>query len=333
MKNQKSKFAKTFSFLLAILTFNFFLFTCNPSKANAEGVSLKLSPSLLQIKAQAPVEIKAPLTIENLSDNSVSLKTQFKLFKGNANGQVEILSDKDNHSDIFSKIQLTEKDSPLGTLSLGPKQKKDLNLKISIPEGQISSDYYFSLIFVSQPDSTQQNPAGPSGQNSFSNLSGGIAMNIILSIGPKSSPRDEAGKASGSIEEFSSPEFLQGGPVSFNLRVKNSGAHFVSPKGTIYIRNMFGQTIGKIDLPAQNILANSTRSLTNDNSVSNSAVWPEKFLLGFYTANLSLDLSPHGPTLTKTTQFAAFPLKLGIGIALGIILFLIIYKRVKLKMK
>src|SRR6185312_6850779 len=140
------------------------------------------------------------------------------------------------------------------------------------------------------------------GQQSNSAVAGGISTNVLLSIGP-------SGKTTGNIEEFSAPIFTTGGPVPFSLKVSNTSKHFISPQGTILIKNMFGQTIGKVDLLPVNILSNTSRFLPSKNALDTHAIWPEKFLLGPYSATLTLALSDQGPVYYRTIYFFALPIQ------------------------
>ena len=106
---------------------------------------------------------------------------------------------------------------------------------------------------------------------------------------------------------------------------------------------MFGQTIGKIDLLPVNILSNSVRRIpdslqspaANQKDYANIkdiveknqypvAVWPERFLLGPYTATLNLNLTGNGPVFIRKINFFAFPIEYIIGIILiiGIVVFI-----------
>ncbi len=316
---------------LLILAIFIILPLARPEITQARGTGLKISPSLLQIKAEAPTEINAPLIIENLDDSVADLNIQLKLFlpSNKDNGQVEYVLDKDNHSDIFSKAEIIDNGITINELRLGPRQKKDLDLRIKIPDNYQPADYYFSVVFVSKPNISTQQPGGISSRTI---ISGGVAMNVLLSVGPTTQPL-------ANIEKFTAPSFVEKGPIPFTIKIQNKTSQYIKPKGIIYIKNMFGQLIGKVDIPATNILTGSSRYLTNqfalqkNKSLGESAVvWPEKFLLGFYTAHVNIELADKGPVLTDTIKFVALPLGLIIFIILGALTFIIIFKRVKSKM-
>jgi len=103
---------------------------------------------------------------------------------------------------------------------------------------------------------------------------------------------------------------------------------------------MFGQKVGKIVVPKEVLLAGTTRTFTgtNPNAFANNEtgvaadqqlVWPEHFLLGEYSATLTLSLSDKGPTYTRTIHFLAIPL-ISLGYAL-ISLLILCYISLRIK--
>ncbi len=356
MANQRSKIkdqrhkSKIKKFIFFIFIFEILFFIFSVPMASAQGTSLRLSPSVLKVKLEAPTELNAPVSIENLTDQAVDLKTEFRLFKASAenNGQIEYLPTKDNKSNIFQHIALMDGDINLNTLTLGPRQKKNLTLRINIEDDEATQDYYFSVIYTRIQDTAEPATAA-SEQHSISRVNAGIAMNVLLSI-----QNQNSNIATASIDEFSSPKYIEKGPLDFILKLRNNGSNYISAKGEIEITNMFGQLIGRVDLPATTVLANSSRYLATqdqritDNSsritppdqssiISNKllvpkALWQENFLLGFYKAIVKIETSPDDPVLTKTIHFIALPFRLITTFILTIIVFLIIRRRVKRKM-
>src|ERR1035437_6575254 len=280
--------------------------------AHAAGLSLGIFPPILQIQATPPTEIKSKILIENLGDDPVDLKIGLKPFiaSDKENGQVNYSSDY-NLADpfIFDKMQILDGNSSIDSITLAPGQKKELTLEIALSQNEILGDYYFSIIFISANT--------PTANSNISGAAAGIATNVLLSIGPK-------GPTQGNIEEFSAPVFISKGPVPFTVRIRNTSSHFITTKGDIVIKNMFGQSVGKVDLLPVNILAQSVRLIPDSqqspganppaslksyfsNLQSIAAVWPETFLFGPYTATLTIALSDQGPLYRRTVNFYAFP--------------------------
>ena len=247
--------------------------------AFADSISLSVSPSLLKIQALPNVNSKSALTLENQSAQSLKIRVQFKPFQPSGEtGQIKYLADNqipDSYKQLFAAIHLTDNGIVTKSFDLGPQQKKNLELQVNLPDPAKTDDYYISVIFLASPESfteaglaspeatqTDINPAQPDDTGTgnapqyknYSTLNAGIAANVLLSIGKA--------KPLGYIEEFSAPNFLQSGPVNFKVRIKNTGQQLLNPRGIIFIRNMFGQTIGRLDLAPANILSNSIRPLT-----------------------------------------------------------------------
>jgi hypothetical protein len=345
IKNQK---IATISGPILLGLFCFFIF---PQNASAQGTTLKISPSLLKIEAKPPADIWSSFSIENQSDQPVNLTIGYKPFDqlASKNGNVVFLQDglqvPGLDKKIFEKIQIVNDENiSQNTISIGPRQREKLRLRIMLPANEPTSDYYFSLVFLQSTNQTNQNTSNGvnKSQESISSIQTGIGMNVLLAIGDKETPQ-------ATIDTFTTPWFNQNGPVPFNLTVFNNGVHFIAPKGAIFIKNMFGQTIGKISIPSTVILAGTSRTLAgkgvqlNANSLANSIlnnnqqnlgfiVWPEHFLFGMYTATLSLSLSDNGPVYERSITFFAFPLNYLLGLLLLLALLFYSYRRVKKKL-
>jgi len=336
--------------LLSLLGYLFIgLLVVFPEKAKAQGISLGISPPIIQIETVAPAKIDTPITIENTGEDPLTLSIILKAFtQGDGkNGTVRYYTNKDPLAKpaLFQYITVSEGDHVKDSITLAPRQKKVVNLHIGIPKGFPKDDTYFSLIFLSDSEekkgkfSTAQTPAG-------------IATNVLVSVGPK-------GPTSGEIMEFSTPFFIERGPVPFTIELQNTSDHMITPKGEILIKNMFGQTIGRVDLLPVNILAHTPRKIPDALQVSEAtpsalsksateavqsylfqtnqltpvSVWPETFLMGPYTAQLTVALSDQGPVFRRSLYFFALPLSVIIGIIISIIITTYLTIRIRRKMK
>lgn len=304
-------------------------------QAYAGGLDLAISPPLIQITTDSPAVIKTPFTIENLSNDPIKMHIYLQPFKASVaqNGSIEFLKKGEafgDDPDIFDKIRILDKDKEIDSLEIAPKQDKTLVLQVNLPAHQPASDYYFAIIFLRPPDQQIE-------KSSSSQSTGGIGINVLLTVSGKIT-------AKGSIEEFSSPLVMERGPVPFTVKVKNTGSHVMAPTGSILITNMFGQTVGKVDLQPVNILAHSIRAIPDkgqNEDVENNqqqqtalvanphAVWPESFLLGPYSATIRVKLSDDGPILKQTTYFLGLPIQAVLAVIIGVLVILLIRERVK----
>jgi hypothetical protein len=331
IRNLKFKIYPTLLFVVCYLLFA-------AQSANAAGVSLGIYPPILQVETLPPAKAEAPLTIINFNDSDVSLKISLKPFfpAESEDGQIDYFNNQDFFKDdplLFQRVKIFDGNQPIDKLVLAPKQKKDLTVKIEIPDNETLSDYYFSIIFASD--------SGPEQDANQSAAVGGIAANVLLSVGSKD-------LAKGNIEEYSVPFLVDSGPVPFTVKIKNKGSHFFAPKGEIIIKNLFGQPVGRVNLLPVNILAQSKRFLPDTLQIPTAtgsavakyqslytkfphpiAFWYEKFLLGPYSANLTIALSENGPLFKRTVYFLAFPVKLLLGIIIVILIIIFIARRVR----
>lgn len=302
-------------------------------RTTANPLALSLDPSIVEINAIPPETAEKTLSIKNLSDTEIALQIQIKPFKAKSEGgQPEYLNPED--FPILKNIQILDNGVSVEDIVLAPLQEKKLTLEINIPKdidisarppanssaGEVGparqsnaqalaggQDYYFSIIFVSK------NNLSPTSTSSLNQL--GIAGNVLLSVGERESP-------SATLENFFSNAFFTKGPVPFSIKIKNSGVHYIKPKGQIIVKNMFGQNIGRMEFPTMNILSDSNRVIPN-------TLWKESFLLGFYTATLNLAVSDNGPIFTKSIRFFAFPLESALIIIITVIIIVLIRRKVE----
>ena len=297
--------------------------------AFADSFSFTISPSVTTIHITQPGTIETPLILQNKGSNAQTLTILFKAFTfsnkqdGIVQYQASALSQKEKN--FFQHVALFENNKAVSVVTVAPHQAKSLMLHLSV-DNLIQEDHYFSIIFK---EDRQINPKTISSQ-----IQGAIASNILVSTGADQKPKAE-------VNTFTSPFFIEKGPVPFSIKVKNTGVHFVSTHGYITITNLFGQTIGKVDLAPVNILANTARLIpgqsthatpnlsTTQEFPQSIALWPENVLLGPYTATLHLSLSSNGPILTSTHTFFALPINALLIIIIIILFFLLVQKRVK----
>jgi len=268
-------------------------------------VDLGIYPPIIQIDATPPAGITAPFTIQNYGTDPLDLEIQMKPFQSSSENTMQ-----GDDPQILQKVNVLDGDQTIDQIILAPQQEKQLNLQINVPKGEPPSDYYFSILFLSKSE-------GVNGK-SISSISAGIGTNVLLSIGPKDT-------TTGFLREFSAPWYVNHGPVPFQVLIKNTSRHFIFPKASIVIKNMFGQTVGNVDLEQSNILAHSKRFL--------DGVWPEKVLFGAYRAQLTIALSDSGPLFTKSIYFLALPVEYGIGLILTCLVIANVIWNVKKRMK
>lgn len=288
------------------------------SYASTQDISLGIYPPIIQINSTPPSDIRHEIKIKNSSLFPVTLSITLRPFKAkDDSGHVDFLSENNTvlrDKAIFQKIQVLDADNPVNQIELEPQEEKTLTLKIGLPKDEPPADYYFSVVFLSKEEKADAN--GPS-------IAGGIASNVLLSIGPQ-------GPATGFIQKFAAPLYVTNGPIPFTVTVNNLSPYYIAPQGQILISNMYGQLIGNVPLLQENILSQSSRTLTDTKQLQpGKAIWPEKFLFGPYKATLTISLSPEGPLFHRTIYFFAMPLQYLFGFFILIAVVIFLYTRVR----
>lgn len=306
------------------------------------GASLSIYPPVIEVQTVPPSSPLAPITIQNNNENELNLKIELIPFKQKSlNGDIELNPEAINqgfYKYFKDKIQFLVDGKKTDSITLAPLEAKEVDLNINLQKGDPPGDYYYSIVFLTADNALND--------TSSSLIPAGIATNLLLSIGPKD-------RTIGGISEFKTSFFKKGGPVEFKLKVHNASAHLVLPTGNLTIKNMLNQTVGVVNILPQFVLANSDRYLVDSQQaspsaslislrprseqagqedISNQVVWPETFLLGWYSATAQIQLEESGNTLTANTYFFAFPLYFFFAIVIIIFIIASIYLRVKRKL-
>lgn len=290
-----------------------------PKTANAASVSLGVYPPLTQIEINSPALLNAPIIIKNYSEETMLLDINFKPFTASSYANGEIIFPENNPSEknsFLQRISILDGNEKIKEIILAPKQQKNLLLEIDLKEEQNIQDHYFSVIFTSKKTEADNNL-----ESNQTFVSIGISSNVILSANKKE-------KARAIIEEFSTAPFIDSGPVLFKARVKNTGEQVINAKGAIYIKNVFNQTVGKVDLPNTTILAGTDRIISAGKDFP-FIKWGEGFILGPYEVSIRLTLWENGPILVEKVKLFAFPAQLFIGLFITLAIVLLIINRVR----
>ncbi len=297
---------------------------------NDNDFHLSISPAILEITATPPATVEAPIKIRNLSNIKQTLSLVHRTIKGNYNatGIVELKNENDLEDPdvlIRSKIKVYRDQQAISSIQINPDEEITLNVRINLDEKVPNGDYYFSLLFIS-------NEANNNIDKSNSSTTAGIGSNIILSVGKKEPTK-------GYISAFTSPSLLTHGPVPFTLQIQNSSDHYIKPQGRISIRDMFGNSLGKIDIVPGYILSHSSRYL-NDKSDDDAKyashpilLWNDEALFGVYTAEAIVKLSDKGPLFNSSITFIVIPIYLISAISIFAFILLGIYIKARKKLK
>jgi hypothetical protein len=126
----------------------------------------------------------------------------------------------------------------------------------------------------------------------------------------------------GEIESLVTPSFLQSAPVPFKLSFKNTGTVYFEPKGTIVIKNMFGQKVDEVPINGTVVLPTGLKTMEFD--------WnPSGLIIGRYTATATVLDSTNNVLSTKTVVFYVFPVWYALAFLVLLVILFIVFRFLK----
>lgn len=299
-----------------------------PTSTHAQQLSLSISPPLLEVVIKPGKSILVAYTIYNLADPSVLRATVSTFEPSDTVGNIRIKEALDGPV----RFSLDNAEFQMGEpFFVKTKDKKQLLLRIRVPEGAPEGDYYYTLLASSQPS--------PGGEGfSSSQASGRIGSNILVTV-TNSGRVDLKGKIStfetytGFLFNFFGRQiriFDSADTIPVKLVVENQGKNLIKPNGDVTLTGNFGEK-AVYDILQQNILAQSKRLLIATPSAQLTRPLPEPatlvlsgFFLGRYKLSTQMNFGEGAPNIYGQTTFFAFPIKFFIGflvvVAVGIYL-------------
>ncbi len=268
---------------------------------------LSISPPTFELSANPGDTLRNSLRVDNVVDEPLEVTVSTRNFTAlGEEGGVD-LSSRDNKYSLASWISV----SP-SKVTIPARQSQVFDYTIAVPADASPGGRFGSIIFK-----TSLKPV--SGQ---SGVAVGQEIGTLVFLKIAGEVKEKASVAS--FETVGA--FHDNGPVEFSARVKNEGNVQLRPTGTITISNFFGNKVATIPINEQNVLPDAIRKM--------NATWKNQWLLGRYTATLSLVYGKDRQTMTASTAFWGFPYKLvgAMLLILGIITALVYPHRTRLKL-
>jgi len=306
----KKVFITTTTFLL--FTFYFLLFAIS---ANAQSLSLAISPPLLEVMIQPGKSITQVYKLSNPGEIDLAMTSKVLPFSPQGErGEIAI----NNQPSAINNQFLSWFSFQNANLALGDKfllkagGEQEVVLKLRVPENAPEDDYYATLLFETLPS--------PFSGESGAQAQAKIGTNLLLTVSRDGRPPRKVEiiefKVLKIIDSFDRPHFL--------LRLKNTGRSFLKPMGIITITGWFEQKY-ILELLPENILVNSLRQIqcqSEDNP--QPCRINSKFLLGRYQVKAEFGLDQLSEDYLAETTFFALPIKLILGLVIIAAIFWIV---------
>ncbi len=298
MKYDIRTFLPITAFVIAIILLLSVFLNFTSAQNVISSQSLEVSPPSQELQADPGQTITAKAKVRNKSADSININVRIEDFTAQGEeGQVALL--EKGPQSLTSWITLDS-----DTFPLRPNEAKEIVAKISVPK-EAAGGHYGSFVF-----SIGGGEAAPGTATVAQELA---SLFLIRISGPISEKL--------LISEFKSPAFLEFGPVPFTLKFTNSGNVHVKPFGLINITDVFGRVVKDVVVRGEtNIFPGASRIVT--------VSYDDKLLLGPFKAQAVLNFGSKNESLTATTTFFVFPVR--IAAATLLVLFAIYIGRKRL---
>ena len=267
----------------------------------------RISPIRNELTIEKGTSQTATVNIENPSSLPLKAKAVINDFEasGSEDGQPQLLLDG-SYAPSHSLKRLLA-DPP--TVDLGPNERKEVKIVITIPQNAAAGGYYGAIRFLPADIVTGANLSLTASVGSLFliNVPGNIKEHLSLL---------QFGAASGGKVK----KLITGGPVSIITRFKNDGDTHEKPFGKIQVKDSHGKLVAEEEInniePQSNVLPGSIRKF--ETKLKNSK-W-----LGHYTVTAGFGYNPStGDLITAKASFWYIPLWMLVAI-IALILALLI---------
>lgn len=263
--------------------------------AQVPGQGLEVSPPSQEVSIEPGSTSTVKATLRNKSTNSVSIDVRIEDFTAKGDeGQIELT--KDSPYSVASWTDISPK-----TFTLQPGEEQEVIATINAPS-DAAGGRFGSFVFGNKMQGANPNEAA---------LSQEIASLFLVKV---SGPVDEKLK----IKSLSAPQFSEFGPIPLNITFANTGNVHVKTFGLINVTDMFGRKVADVVVAGTNVFPEAERTV--------QAQLENKLLFGNYTATALMYYGAQNQSISTTTSFFVFPVRIA-AVALVIILLLYLMRK------
>lgn len=289
--------------------------TTLPAKAESASANaaqgIEISPALVELNAERGKTYTIKLNVTNVTSSDLVYISSIDDFNAkDESGTPQILMD----SNLPATASIKSWVSTMSTFSLKAHKSQTVIAEVKIPNDAEPGGHYGVVRFSGHAPEIEDSGVGLS-------ASAG-ALVLIRVSGAITEQASVASFYTSRNDEQTS--FFEESPIVFVARVTNGGNIHVKPVGSIELRDMFGGLVTTMPINDEksNVLPDSTRRF--------EATFNKDWMIGRYSATLTLGYGTTGQALTATTNFWVIPYKVIIVALLALVtLVFIVTKAIK----
>lgn len=190
-------------------------------------------------------------------------------------------------------------------------ERATVPVKVSIPPDAEAGGRYGSVVISTATTPDKEGKQKASGSTALITRIGTLFFVTV--------PGDV--KKSGVLKEFNTvngKKLFSSGKIDFQILYENTGNIHLSPYGEIRVRNILGKEVGRIIIDPWFAMPKSVRL--------REVGWDRKYMLGLYTAELSVNRGYDDIIDSDSIRFFVFPWKIAMPALIVLVLILIIIR-------
>lgn len=276
------------------------------SAPQGSGQALEIGPPVINLSADPGTTVKATISLRDITSTSLFVTSSFNDFVASGEDGTPKILLEEGQTSAFS---MKEWVAPISTLTLKPREIKNITLTINVPADASPGGYYGVVRFTGTP---------PDLDGAGVSLAASLGSLILLKV------NGDAKEALG-IEEFyvssnnTRGTLFESAPLTFTERLKNTGNIQQQPTGLVTVKDMFGNVVATLPInqPPRDVLPDSIRKF--DQPLDETVIG-NKILFGLYNAELSVTYGSDKQTVSSSISFWVIPYTLIGIIIVGLVL-------------
>jgi len=289
---------KKISTLMGFLLALFFLFSpvfvgasrIELQKDTSEQGDFMLAPGAFNINANPGDKITKTIEITNRFGREKSFIVEVEDFDGSATDETSGLTLLGDATGRYGAKDWVNPELVEVTIKHG--ERIYVNVEINVPQNADTGDHYCSVLVTAVKDDIDLKEQS---ESSSPNITVKSRVGSLFYIKVAGDIVED-----GNLESFKTDKTkYEKAPINFSLVFRNNGNIRLQPSGKIVIKNSKDKQVEVINIEPFNVLRNSVK-------LSNFQ-WRDKFLLGSYTATLTLDRGYGEEQDIMTTEFSVIP--------------------------
>lgn len=269
------------------------------------GQALEIAPPILTLTANPGQVINTTIQLRDITSSNLVVTNEIDDFVAQGeDGTPKILTGDDSNNPFQLKQWIT----PLSQFTMTPQQIQKIPVAINIPANASPGGHYGVIRFTGVP---------PQLKGQGVSLSASIGALVLLTVNGNLKHQLSVNQfaVAQSVVKNGKPilqvgKLFQTTPLTFIVKLQNTGNIQEEPVGLIEVKDMFGKPLAdvNVNVPPRNVLPDSIRMFMGTLDKSNLGT---KRLFGLYHAKLTAHYGTgNAQTVSQTITFWVIPWKL-----------------------